>query len=355
MLSESKKSISGLLEDEMNLLLLRSLVSGEAVSVNIRTLSKMLRRHRNTVRKEIAKLFEANVVNVPVCPFIGLYREYPLLVIVQADLPDEGAVREWVAGDKHIFAAYRSRYAEYNTLLLIYHRDVLEYQLWREALTDERKIPPRETRFPSNSLYVSNQLMSKYEPSASICLMEDEVRKRGSIEVNGLELNSFRFRILKHLTSGGVFRLNESLLGRKLGISRKTVAKRIGELQRAGWVLKPVCRFPDLLCPPNYILVYSLIEIKKDREEIILALRNDPHISMLLRISMGGYNALLFSAHPDISEHMDWELSFNKRFPESIGHVNITYLSPRTKMMIDQQKVSLGLIDDRLAKLGEEE
>jgi len=79
-----------LLEDEVNLRLLKMLVSGECVSVNISTLSRSLRKHRNTVKKEVLWLLENRVVNRPVCPFMGLYKEYPLLVIVRADLPDEG-------------------------------------------------------------------------------------------------------------------------------------------------------------------------------------------------------------------------------------------------------------------------
>lgn len=346
-----RQTSAELLEDETNLLLLRSLVSGESVSVNINALARLLGRHRNTIRKEVLQLLEHKVVNPPVCPFVGLYREYPLLVVVRADLPHEKPILDWVAQDEHIFAAYWSRQSEYNTLLFIYQSDVLAYQLWRESLTEERKIPPRETRFPSSSIYVSNQLMLKYEPSAAIGLLESELNQKEKIEINGLVLRKFQFNILKHLVSGGVFKLNENLLSRELEIHRKTVMKRIDMLLRNGWILEPVCRFPDLLCPPNYLLAYSMAEIRKGRDRVTVALHNDPHVSMALRISIGGYNALLFSAHPDISEHMEWEQSFSRRFPGCVGHVDITYLSPRTKILIDQQKVSLGIIESRLARI----
>ena len=127
--------------------------------------------------------------------------------------------------------------------------------------------------------------------------------------------------------------------------------RHVDELLRSGWILQPVCRFPDLLCPPNYVLAYSMMEIRKSRERVSLALQNDPHVSMALRISIGGHNVLLFSAHSDISEHMEWEQSFSRRFPGCIGHVDVTYLSPRTKILIDQQKVSLGIIADNLARV----
>jgi len=351
LLPSARPPSSDLLNDETNLLLLRSLVSGESVSVNISALSDRMGKHRNTVRKGVLRLLEHKVANLPVCPFMGLYREYPLLVIVRADLPHEKRVRDWVAQDKQIFAAYWSRQSEFNTLLFIYHRDVLAYQLWRESLTEEGKIPPRETRFPSSSIYVSNQLMLKYNPSAAIGLMENEMKQKGKIEVNGLALDEFHFDILKHLVSGGVFKLNENLLSRELGIHRKTVTRRVDELLKNGWILEPVCRFPDLLCPPNYVLTYSMVELKKARDRVTLSLQNDPHVSMALRVSIGGYNFLLFSAHSDISEHMEWEQSLSRRFPGCIGHVDITYLSPRTKILIDQQKVSLGIIDERLSRV----
>lgn len=339
------------LNDEIDLLLLRSLVSGESVSVNISALSKMLRRHRNTIRKEVNRLFESRVVNKPVYPFIGLYREYPLMVIVRADLPNEKDVHDWVAQDKHIFAAYRSRRERYNMLLFMYHKDVTTYQLWRESLTEEGKVPPRDVRFPSHSLYFSNQLMVKYNPSTAIGLMEAELKREGELKVNELELDEFRFQILKHLVSGGVFKLNENHLSRELGINRRTVTKRVNRLLKNKWILDPLCRFPDFLCPPNYILGYSMLEILKDQDRIIHAFQSDSHVSMALRISSGGYNFLLFSAHPEISEHMEWEDSLGKQFPGCIGHMDITYLSPRAKIVIDQQLVSLCIIEDRLSHM----
>jgi len=339
-----------LLEDETNLRLLRMLVSGECVGVNINALSRVLRRHRTTVRKEVLWLLQNHVVDRPVCPFLGLYREYPLLVIVRADLPDEKPVRDWIVEDPHIFAAYWSRHAEYNLLLFIYHRDVLGYQLWREALAEERRIPIRETGMPSSSIYVSNQLMMKYDPSAAIGLMEAQMNQ-GGMEIKGLKLEKDQFSILKHLVSSRVFKINENLLSRQLGIHRKTVMRRIDQLLKERWISEPTCMFPDHLCPPNYVLAYAMVDIVKARDRIHDALKKDPHVSMALRVSIGGYNAIIFSAHPDISEHMDWEQQFGRRFPGCIGRMDVSYLSPRNKITIDQQYVSLCIIEDRLARI----
>jgi hypothetical protein len=339
------------LEDETNLRLLRSMVSGECVSVNINALSRTLHRHRNTVRKEINWLFESKVITQPICPFVGLYREYPLLVIVRADLPDEKPIRDWLVEDPHVFAAYWSRYAEYNMLLFVYHRDVLGYQLWRESLTAGHRIPPRETRIPSNSTYVCNQLMMKYHPSAAIGLMEAEINRKGKIEINGLELDKSQFDILKQLVSSHAFKINENFLSKKLGIHRKTVTRRVDQLLKEQWILKPTCRFLDLLCPPNYMLAYARMDILKARDRISRVLQTDPHVSMALKVSVGGYNAIVFSAHPDISEHMEWEKELSKRFPGCIGRMDVSYLSPKNKITIDQQYVSLCIIEKRLARL----
>jgi hypothetical protein len=47
------RASSEVLEDEINLLLLRNLVSGRCVSVNLSALSKATGRHRITVRNEL--------------------------------------------------------------------------------------------------------------------------------------------------------------------------------------------------------------------------------------------------------------------------------------------------------------
>jgi hypothetical protein len=94
-----------------------------------------------------------------------------------------------------------------------------------------------------------------------------------------------------------------------------------------------------------------MAEIRKAKERVALAFQNDPHVSMALRVSIGGYNLLLISAHPDVSEHMEWEQSLSRRFPSCLGRVDVSYLSPRTKILIDQQKVSLGIIEERLAQV----
>ena len=81
--------MSELLDDRNNLLLLESLVSGEAVSVNFSALSKILNKHRNTIKKKVDAIFERKIIDRPLCPFFGLYKIYPLLVVVHLNLPTD--------------------------------------------------------------------------------------------------------------------------------------------------------------------------------------------------------------------------------------------------------------------------
>ena len=78
-------------------------------------------------------------------------------------------------------------------ILFIFQKDVTTYQLWRESLTEEGKILPKDVRFPSYSLYFSNQLIAKYDPSAAIDLMEDEMKREGWFEINGLVIGKLQF------------------------------------------------------------------------------------------------------------------------------------------------------------------
>ena len=80
--------MSELLEDKDNLKLMEELVSGNAVSVNISELSRILGKHRNTIKNKVENIFDHNVIDPPVYPFHGLYRVYPLLAVVNLDIPD---------------------------------------------------------------------------------------------------------------------------------------------------------------------------------------------------------------------------------------------------------------------------
>jgi DNA-binding Lrp family transcriptional regulator len=340
-----------LLDDPVNLRLLEKLVSGEATSPNLSLLSKRLGRHRNTIRDRVEELLHHRVLDRPVFPFLGLYKEYPLLIAVRADIPNDEQFRRWISTDEHIFAAFRSRQGEYNTLLFLFHKDVTSYQLWRESLVPQGKIPPREFRYPSSTSYFSTHMMVKYEPSSAIKLIEEDVKRNGEIEINGCRIDGLSFEIMKALVLGEGIRVNENFLSKSLGIHRRTVSKRIEKLIEEGLIGRPVCRFPNFFVPPNYILVFSLYEIRKSREAILEEIRGDPHVPIAINVSHGRYNLLMFSNHRSITDHLEWEERYEARFPNCFGSADITYLSPKMTVSIDQQKVSLGIIRGKLRKL----
>jgi len=49
-------------------------------------------------------LLSRRIVDRPMVRFLTLFREYPLLVVVYADLPDDGKVSKWIREDRNIFA-----------------------------------------------------------------------------------------------------------------------------------------------------------------------------------------------------------------------------------------------------------
>ena len=75
------------LEDKFSLRLLRHLVSGDGVRVNINSLANKLKLHRTTVSKRVQLLFKHRILDKPRYPFLQLFHEYGLLVIALADIP----------------------------------------------------------------------------------------------------------------------------------------------------------------------------------------------------------------------------------------------------------------------------
>lgn len=346
--------MSKLLDDKENLLLLDSLVSGEAVSVNFSALSKILNKHRNTIKKKVDTIFERKIIDRPICPFFGLYKIFPLLVVVRINLPADERFVKWVKEDPHIFAAFRSRQGEYDTLLFIYHQNITSYQRWLDLLPSTLKteygIPEKDTRLVSSTAYFSNQLMIKYNPSSGIFLIEEDFKDLGELTINGHELDETDLKIIKCLVSGEGIKISQTLLCKKTGLHRKTVEKRIEAFLKEGLISKPMCRFPNFFVPPNYILTYSLYEIKDSKEKVMDEIRKDPQAPIAIKIIHERYNLLLFGNYRSIGDHLKWEEGYRKRFPNSFGSASITYLSPEMTISFDQQIVALSIFRDRFQR-----
>lgn len=344
--------MSGYIYDLTDLLLLRRVCSGYGVEVNITGLSKMLRRHKNTIRDRVKALLTHGVIDRPVYPFKALFQEYPLLVISYADLPYDEKTIEWLKNDKNIFAAYRVREGESNTVIFEFHKDVWDYHLWREKIAAEGKIPERSKRAPSHNYYFSNKAIFKYEPSTSISLIEKEFQEKGSIEVNDYELDKIAIQVLKSLLKGDGVRVNETLLAKELKVSRRVVINRLNKLQARGVILNPLCRFPHFFVPPNYLLVLALVEVRGAMAEVSKQIIQDPHITLAYYISEGRYNMLLFGCYKSVEDYLKWEDLYSKKYPGCFGSIKLSFLSPKMTIHIDQQKVSLGIIDEKLKEIG---
>jgi hypothetical protein len=327
--------------------LLRSLVYGNGVSVNINALTKSLRKHRNTVRKKVHELFENDVLERPFFPFVRLFKEYPLLVLTETNLPYEDEIVKWFREDPHIFAAFRSRYSEYNTLLILYHKDITTYQLWREKLVVDGRFPLVAANIGhSSTSFHSNNLMIKYEPNAPVYLMEEELKTKGEISANGYKVDKVSFQIIKLLAEGKCIKLNESQLAKQLSLHRSTIVRKTQEFIDEEWISGPVCRFPGYFTPPQYVLGICKLELRSDKQAFIQSIRKDPHVTMALTTSQDQYNILLFGAFANLTEELKWEVQNELKFRNAVGKVDIHFYVMTNYTDLSLQQIPLGLKDE---------
>jgi len=339
--------MSELLNDRLNLEILENICSGIGVEVNVSELSNIHQKHRNTIKTQVEALFENEIINKPIYPFMWLYKAYPLLVIARADLPKNDVIGNFLRDDEHTFGVFYVRDEEYNTLLIEYHENLYAYNRWKEEIVTKKKIPPRETRYPAHSLFFSNQNIIKYQPFSPILMIEKRYKNGGTFAINDYKINNLCLKILKSLLQGEGIRTNENLLAEKLNVNRKTIERRIALLLQEKIISKPACRFPRFFVPPGQILVYCLMELKKSKEKIVKAIKADPHVPLALDANIGRYNLLIFKVFLNVEEHFQWQDRYDSRFPDSIGAMKTLILSPTMTVTINQQKVSLGIIRKR--------
>ncbi len=344
-----------LLEDRRTLRVLKEVCRGTGVSVNLNYLSRTLGKHRNTIKKRVDELLKHRIINPPVFPFFALYRSYPLLITVFADISHTPETLRWMKEDKHIFAAFKIRRGPYNTMLILFHKNILNYHLWREHLTESGKIPSRHARTPSEAHFFSNQLMVEYEPNAGLRLLKAHVKKGKAITLRGCKIDELNLKILELLLNGKAIRVNEHLLGKKLGFHRKTLRKRLDALLKENIILAPVCRFPSFFVPPDCILQITQVEINIDKDKVLKYLKRDPHIPIAFHICEGRFNYLLFEVFFNLEEQVERSSKIREKFTGSIGMTDTTVLMETKAFNIDQQKVSLGAISNYIRALRHKE
>ena len=129
-----------LLEDIKNLRILHSLVSGESVSINYSVLSETIGSHRATLQKRVERLCHHHVLESPCFPFQGLFKVYPLLTVLNIDIPEcvecSMAITRWIKEDPHIVMAYRSRQGDYDSLLFTLHENLEANHVWMSRIPD---------------------------------------------------------------------------------------------------------------------------------------------------------------------------------------------------------------------------
>lgn len=336
------------LEDELNLRILRYLVSGQGVKVNISALARKLEIHRATVKRRVEKLFQNKILNEPQYPFPQLFQEYPLLILVKADMPRTQDAKEFYKNESNIFAAFSCMEGSFNTLLIEFFEGLESYHRWREQIIKDQKIPSRFSRTPAHVDIFSNKLTFKYEPNCYVKDMKKDYEKNGSLTINDRTLDEASFKILENLTRGEFIRTNDSFIARELGSNRKTVKRRIENLLDEEITDEARCYFPNLFIPPRYNLVVSMIAVKSREEDIKKYFQVDNHVSRAVETSTERYNILLFSAFQTIEDFFAWGESLNSKFPGCIGAVSKTILSSRMIHTINPQKVSLGWIERKL-------
>jgi len=338
-----------LLNDSLNIELLKLVCGGQGVDVNISELSEFLGKHRNTIQSRFDSLIQHEIIDPPFLPFHSILDEQPLLVIEKIGLPRDPKTNLWIELDPNIWAAFFFKEEEYNTLMIELHKSIYDYQIWKERALDEEKISTKlgTDYIPSEPFYLSTKAIVKNDSSSSIKVFRENFKQGFHTKINGLELDDIAIDLLEALLMGKGIHANPNNLAKSLNIHRRTVQRRLDMLLEERIILPPVCRFPRIWTPPEYFLVISLLEITKNKHKISKTLSEDSHVSMLVRANVGRYNLLAFNSFYRMEDHLAWEEEYDQRFTESFGAVKNFYLSPAMTFAIHQQYITLAYLNAR--------
>ncbi len=345
--------MSRLLDDSLNVELLRLICSGTGVEINISELSERLGKHRNTIASRVEKLFSRGIIDRPFHPLPYLFKEFPLLVFEKANLPRNRKTNTWIESEPNIWAAFFVKDEEYNTLLIELHEDLHTYHLWREQNFNAESIAlaPEQEYVSSEAIYLSTKTIIKNDPVAPIETMKADFEKFPQMNIYGLTMDQTYLDLMEALILGNGVWTNPNSLARELDVHRVTVQRRLDLLLQEDIISSPVSRFPRMWAPPEYFIVLSLIELKRQKDRIFKTLMKDSHVSLMVLNSAGKYDLLTISSFYRLRDHLTWEESFDQRFSGSIGAVKNLYLSPSMTFSIHQQYVPLVYLEKRLERL----
>ena len=333
-----------ILDDSLNVELLRLICSGTGVDINISELSERTKKHRNTIDSRLENLFSNKIIDRPFHPFPKIFSEYPLLVVEKANFPRNQKTNRWIEKDPHIWAAFFVKDEDYNTLLIELHEDLHAYQVWRDQIIGGVYIP-------SEAIYLSTKAIIKNDPAASIELVKADFQISQQMKMNGLTIDQTYLDLMETLLLGNGVWTNPNSLARHLKVHRMTVQRRLDILLQEKIITNPVSRFPRIWAPPGYFIVLSLIELKGQKDRIFKTLKKDPHTSLMVRAGAGKYDLLVISCFSRLRDHLTWEENYDQRFSGSIGAVKNLYLSPSMTYSIHQQYVPLEYLKKQLANI----
>jgi len=345
--------MSELLNDPLNIDILQLACAGQCIDINVSELSALLGKHRTTIQSRLDKLFRHEIIDPPFLPFRWLLNELPFFVIEKIDLLRDEKTNLWIELDPHILAAFFVKEEEYNTLMIEQHKDLYDYQMWKERMLSEKKVTLKgeSDYIPSEPYYLSTRAISKYNPEVSLEILKANFHRGIHPQIKGLDLDDIYVDLLEALLSGKGIHVNPNSIAKSLGVNRKTIQRRLDILLEEKIVLPPVCRFPRIWAPPDYFLVISLLEITKNKNRIVKILGEDPRVTMLFRANVGRYNLLTFNSFYRMDDYLAWEEANDQRFPDTFGAVKNFYLSPAMTFAINQQYISLEYLNAQKEKL----
>ena len=343
--------MKGTLEDHLNLKIMELICSGTGVSVNISELSNIFEKHRNTIKNNITKLFEYKILERPSYPFSQLFKEWPLLVIEKANFQRDLKTNTFIEKDPSIWAAFFAKENDYNTLLIEFHKDLYSYQNWRESIITDGKITLEEKSYPSEAVFLTMKNLIKYNPPESVQIIQNNFENNRHKELNGLKINEFKIELIKLLLTGKGISTNENYLGNVLNVHRRTVKRRIEKLLNQRILDNPICCFPRVWVPPEYSLVFSLFEVKRNYDLLLRTFKNDPHVPILFRATVDKFNIALFGIFYKMEDFLEWAEEYDQRFPKCIGAVRNTFLSPKMTFSITHNYVTLSYIQNKINRL----
>ena len=337
-----------LLQDRVTLSLLELLVQGRGVDVNVSQLAKRFNHHRQTVKERLNYLYSNNIVTKPFYPFNGLLDVMNILVVSKDEFCRDQKTNSFIESDSQIYTAFVCKEEVYNTITIQLHRDLYTYHKWCENLYQGDLITRCDNQHFSEAILFSSQRILKFNPSSPIPVLTNEIKKSSLQCINGHKIDDLTLDILTSILKGECIRTNENLIAKELGIQRKTVIRKIGSLLETNTIFHPKVFFPKIFGPSDFIIILSLIEIKKDKDLIIKKLVTDPHITVLIHANEGKYNLFMTTTFPAIENYLEWQEEMNILFPGCIGAMRNTFLSPHKSFLIDHNNVALAFIRNQI-------